>query len=62
MENAGELYFNQGILFFELKQYEQAVHAFIQAYELEYQMRKNLSEIMNIIILDLPGLLMRYVL
>ncbi len=40
MENAGELYFNQGILFFELKQYEQAVHAFIQAYELEYEKEK----------------------
>ncbi len=43
MENAGELYFNQGILFFELKQYEQAVHAFIQAYELEYEKEKILN-------------------
>lgn len=36
MENLGQLYYERGVLYFELEQYEQAVDEWIQAYELGY--------------------------
>lgn len=51
MENIGEIYYQRGIRFFELEQYENAVTDLIQAYQCGYEEKRILEDLYKCFVL-----------